>query len=72
MWEYRIGGYPVLQKYLKDRRGRSLEDPLRYIRIATAIARTMELQREIGEIYPEVEQKALSVFHLATTSPRGI
>ena len=61
MWEYPIGGYQVLEKYLKDRRGRRLEDPIRYIHIATAIARTIDLQREIDEIYPEVERNVLQL-----------
>jgi len=61
MWEYQIGGYQVLEKYLKDRKGRRLEDPIRYIHIATAIARTIDLQREIDGIYPEVERNVLQL-----------
>jgi predicted helicase len=57
MWQYRIGGYPVLAKYLKDRQGRRLDDPVRYIRIATAIARTMDIQTQIDAVYPHVEAK---------------
>jgi hypothetical protein len=57
MWQYRIGGYPVLAKYLKDRQGRRLDDPVRYIRIATAIARTMDIQKQIDAVYPHVEAK---------------
>ena len=59
MWEYQIGGYQVLAKYLKDRKGRRLDDPVHYIRIATAIARTMELQEEIDKLYAQVESGAL-------------
>ncbi|MCX7854973.1 MAG: DUF559 domain-containing protein [Anaerolineae bacterium] len=61
MWEYQIGGYQVLEKYLKDRKGRRLEDPIRYIQIATAIARTIELQQKIDEIYLEVERNVLQL-----------
>ena len=61
MWEYHIGGYQVLEKYLKDRKGRHLDDPVLYIHIATAIARTIELQREIDEIYPQVEINVIPV-----------
>jgi hypothetical protein len=57
MWQYRIGGYPVLAKYLKDRQGRRLDDPVRYIRIATAIARTMDIQKQIDAVYSHVEAK---------------
>jgi predicted helicase len=31
VWEYQIGGYQVLEKYLKDRKGRRLEDPVHYL-----------------------------------------
>lgn len=51
MWEYHIGGYQVLAKYLKDRKGRQMEDPVRYCRIATAIHYTMEIQEQIDKIY---------------------
>jgi predicted helicase len=59
MWGYRIGGYQVLEKYLKDRKGRELEDPLRYIAIASAIARTIQLQAELEELFPAVEANTL-------------
>jgi hypothetical protein len=55
MWNYRIGGYRVLEKYLKDRTGRQMDDPVRYIRIAAAIAHTIEIQRTIDQVYPAVE-----------------
>ncbi len=59
MWEYPIGGYQVLGKYLKDRQDRRMEDPVRYIHIATAIARTMGIQEQIDEVYPQVEHNPL-------------
>lgn len=52
---YLLGGYQVLGKYLKDRKGRRLDDPVRYIQIATAIARTIGLQAHIDRVYPPVE-----------------
>jgi hypothetical protein len=55
IWAYQIGGYQVLSKYLKDRKGRQLEDPVHYLRVATAIAHTLTLQQEIDEVYTEVE-----------------
>ncbi len=61
MWEYQIGGYQVLEKYLKDRKGRRMDDPVRYIHIAAAIARTMELQAQIDQIYPQVEGDVLQL-----------
>ncbi|HEB64244.1 MAG TPA: DUF559 domain-containing protein, partial [Chloroflexi bacterium] len=56
MWNYQIGGYKVLQKLLKDRKGRPMDNPRWYIRVATAIARTLEIQRELDALYPEVEK----------------
>jgi len=57
VWAYRIGGYQVCEKWLKDRRSRRLElDDIRaYCRIVTALSRTMELQDEIDALYPAVE-----------------
>jgi hypothetical protein len=59
MWEYRIGGYQVLEKYLKDRKGRRLDDPVRYIHIASAMAETIRLQQQIDALYPQVEAQTI-------------
>jgi very-short-patch-repair endonuclease len=59
MWEYRIGGYQVLEKYLKDRKGRQLADPIRYIHIANAINETIAMQTKIQALYPSVEQHVI-------------
>jgi predicted helicase len=59
MWEYRIGGYQVLKKYLEDRKGRRLDDPVRYIHIASAIAETICLQQQIDALYPQVEAQTI-------------
>ena len=56
VWGYRIGGYQVMDKYLKDRKGRRMDNPRHYIHIATAIEKTIEIQEEIDAIYPEVEK----------------
>lgn len=61
VWNYQIGGYQVLHKYLKDRKGRAMDHPRRYIHIATAIARTIALQEEIDAIYPQVEEEVLAI-----------
>lgn len=62
IWEYQIGGYQVCEKWLKDRTGRplSLDDIKHYCNIVTALKKTMEIQREIDEIYPEVEKTTVS------------
>ena len=59
MWAYHIGGYQVLEKYLKDRKGRRMDDPVHYIHIATAIARTMDVQQAIDALYPQVESNVM-------------
>jgi predicted helicase len=61
MWEYRIGGYQVLEKYLKDRKGRQLADPTRYIHIANAINETIAIQTTIQHLYPSVEQHVIPI-----------
>lgn len=55
VWNYHIGGYQVLQKYLKERKGRNMDDAPRYCRIITALSKTIEIQKQIDEIYPEIE-----------------
>ncbi|MBN1347906.1 DNA methyltransferase, partial [candidate division KSB1 bacterium] len=57
VWNYHIGGYQVLQKYLKDRKGRNMDDAPRYCRIVTALSQTIEIQEQIDKIYPEVEKE---------------
>lgn len=56
VWEYQIGGYQVLNKYLKDRKGQRMDDPVRYLHIVTALSKTIEIQQEIDRVYPEVEK----------------
>lgn len=61
VWEYQIGGYQVCNKWLKDRKGRklSLEDIKHYCRIVTSLQKTIETQKEIDELYPEVEKDVI-------------
>jgi predicted helicase len=56
VWNYHIGGYQVLHKYLKDRKGRMMDDAPRYCRIVTALYKTIEIQKQIDKIYPEIEK----------------
>ncbi len=59
LWNYQIGGYQVLQKYLKDRKDRTMDDPRYYCRIVTAIDKTITLQNQIDEIYENVEKSLI-------------
>ena len=63
VWEYQIGGYQVCHKWLKDRKDRvlTLDDIRTYCRITTALSKTIDIQRETGEIYPAVEESVLAV-----------
>jgi predicted helicase len=58
VWEYRIGAYQVMEKYLKDRkkekRKLSLEEMGHYMKVAKAIERTMEGEGNIDNIFKEV------------------
>ncbi len=51
-WEFYIGGYQPAQKWLKDRKGRSLsfDDILHYQKIIVALTETGRLMREIDEV----------------------
>lgn len=62
IWEYQIGGYQVCHKWLKDRKKRklSLEDIKHYCNIVTALKETIEIQKEIDKLYPEVEKDVIA------------
>jgi predicted helicase len=57
IWEYQIGGYQVCSKWLKDRKGRilSLDEIRHYCKVVTAIEKTIEIQKEIDNLYHEIE-----------------
>jgi len=59
LWNYYIGGYQVLHKFLKDRQGRLMDDPRHYSRIVTAISKTIVLQKQIDDIYSQIEQEII-------------
>ncbi len=49
LWEFRIGGYQVCEKWLKDRKDRILtaEEITHYQRILVALSKTQQLMKEI-------------------------
>ncbi|MBN1842635.1 MAG: hypothetical protein JW883_10195 [Deltaproteobacteria bacterium] len=63
LWEYQIGGYQVLAKWLKDRRDRvlTLDEIKTYCRVVTAIQRTISLQEEIDALYPQTEAQIVKI-----------
>jgi len=62
IWEYQIGGYQVCNKWLKDRKSRrlSLDDIKHYCKIVISLQKTLEIQKAIDDIFPEVEKDTLS------------
>lgn len=63
IWEYRIGGYQVCEKWLKDRKERRLSvgDIRTYCRIVTALERTIEIQEELDALYPKLETQLVPI-----------
>ncbi len=56
VWNYTIGGYRVIEKYLKGRKGRKLSlDELEHVyKVMEILKRTIELVKELGKIEPRV------------------
>jgi predicted helicase len=52
VWNFHVGGYQVCEKWLKDRRGRTLsdEDVLHYQRAVVALKETIRLMAEIDRV----------------------
>lgn len=55
VWDFRFGGYQVCEKWLKDRKGRTLsaDDIAHYEKIVVAISETIRLMSEIDELIDE-------------------
>jgi predicted helicase len=56
IWEFKIGGYQVLEKWLKDRkkcdRALSDEDIIHYQKIVVALQQTLKIMTEIDQLIP--------------------
>ncbi|HRT10050.1 MAG TPA: hypothetical protein P5233_16835, partial [Candidatus Paceibacterota bacterium] len=52
VWNFHIGGYQVCEKWLKDRKGRTLtaDDLTHYQKIVVALAETIRLMGEIDAV----------------------
>jgi predicted helicase len=52
VWNFHIGGYQVCEKWLKDRKDRTLskDDIAHYQRIVVALSETIQLMKEIDEV----------------------
>jgi hypothetical protein len=61
VWQYCIGGYQVCEKWLKDRKGKplGLDDIKHYLKVLSAIEKTLKIQDEIDNIYRQVEKEII-------------
>jgi len=55
VWNFHIGGYQVCEKWLKDRKGRTLfaDDITHYQRIVVALSETIRIMGEIDQVIDE-------------------
>jgi hypothetical protein len=55
VWNFHVGGYQVCEKWLKDRRGRTLtyDDLEHYRKVVTALSETIRLMGEIDAAIPK-------------------
>jgi predicted helicase len=51
VWEFKVGGYQVCEKWLKDRKGRTLsgDDITHYQRVVVSLKETIRLMKEINK-----------------------
>jgi hypothetical protein len=63
VWEYHIGGYQVAEKWLKDRKGRTLssEEIVTYAKVITALTETIKIQSGLDALFERVESAVLEV-----------
>jgi hypothetical protein len=56
VWNYYIGGYQVLPKYLKERIGKTMDNPEYFCKVISSIYYTIDIQKNIDQIYLDVEK----------------
>ncbi len=58
VWTYQVGGYQVMDKWLKDRKGRPLThtDIVHYCNIASSLQKTLSIQQSMDTLYPAAEK----------------
>lgn len=71
VWSFHIGGYQVCEKWLKDRKGRTLsdEDIAHYHKIVISLQETIRLMAEIDQV---IEQYGGWPGAFATTKPPAV
>ena len=55
VWNFHIGGYQVCEKWLKDRKGRTLtdDDLAHYQKVVVALSETIRLMADIDRVIDE-------------------
>jgi predicted helicase len=63
VWQYHIGGYQVAEKWLKDRKGRTLtsDEVAHYCKVITALAETIKIQETLDVLFKQVEKSLLNI-----------
>jgi predicted helicase len=56
VWNYMIGGYQVLDKYLKSHMEESITDPTHFCRVVTSINATLQIQRKMDELFRKLNK----------------
>ena len=59
VWAYQVGGYQVMEKYLEDRKGRVMDNPAYYCKIATALKQTIAIQDKIDAVFEKIDQDVM-------------
>ncbi len=62
VWLYHVGGYQVAEKWLKDRKGRTLsaDDVAHYSKFITSLTATIKIQDGLDGLFEEVERSAVN------------
>ena len=55
VWNYFIGGYKVIEKYIKSRKGKSMENPVEVCKIISSIELTIALQDKINYYFKQIK-----------------
>ncbi len=57
VWNYRIGGYQALKKFLEDLRkaNREMDDSKYFTYVISVIHHTIQTQKQLDEVFPQVE-----------------
>jgi hypothetical protein len=61
IWNYCVGGYQVLDRWLKDHKKLELDDIKKLSSIVSSINETIHLQSSIDSLYPKVEEHLLEL-----------